>query len=289
MRVVPFTVPHIAREAFRWQEDRVPHFYDQLHQHPETQIMLILKSEGTLIAGDYVGRFAPGDVFLIGSGQPHVFRNDEVHYREGTSEAHAISLYFREEYAGQDFWQLEEMTSIRLFLAKADKGFKLAGPERMDVYKRLLDLHKLQGLEKLISFLTILKIFATSENLTPLAVTSHPRHYSATEEKRMNDIIHFTFRESHRKISIHEVAQIANLSDEAFCRYFKSRTLKTYSGFLNEVRISNACKLLITGQESIEQVCYQAGFNNLSHFNRTFKKITGKTPSSYTKPKSRQR
>ena len=281
MRVIPFTVPHIVREAFRVQEDLLQGFYDKLHQHPETQIMLILKSEGTLIAGDYVGRFEAGDVFLIGSGQPHVFRNDETYYQSNKPEAHALSVYFSEQYTGKEFWQLDEMKEIRSFLAHSGKGFKATGKTQEEIKRKLPELNNLQGLEKLICFLSVLNIFASSKELIPLGVTPFTKSYSPTEEKRMNDILQFTFSESHRKISINEVAQVANLSNEAFCRYFKTRTRKTYSTFLNEVRISSACKLLIEKELSIEQVCYQAGFSNLSNFNRIFKKITGKTPSKY--------
>jgi AraC-like DNA-binding protein len=281
MRVIPFTVPQLAREAFRVQEDLLPHFYDKLHQHPETQIMLILKSEGTLIAGDYVGRFEPDDIFLIGSGQSHVFRNDDTYYRSDTPHAHAISLYFSEHYAGKEFWQLEELKEMRTFLERSGKGFKVTGADQQKIKHLLLDIRNQQGIQKLISFLSVLQIFATSKDLLPLGVTTLNKGYTATEEKRMNDILYFTFQESHRKIFLTEVAQVANLSHEAFCRYFKTRTRKTYSTFLNEVRISAACKLLIEKELSIEQVCYQAGFSNLSNFNRTFKKVTGKTPSNY--------
>src|SRR5258707_9315195 len=95
MKVVPFRVPKTARQAFRFQDDHLPHFYDTLHQHSEIQIMLILKSEGTLIVGDYVGRFEPGDLFVIGSGQAHVFRNDDTYYPvKSKLKAHSYSLYF---------------------------------------------------------------------------------------------------------------------------------------------------------------------------------------------------
>ncbi len=97
----------------------------------------------------------------------------------------------------------------------------------------------------------------------------------------MNNILAFTFKESHRKIYIEEVAEVANLSEEAFCRFFKLRTRKTYTNFLNEMRVSQACKLLIANESSIQDICFQTGFSNLSNFNRIFKKVTGKTPSQY--------
>ncbi|MBK8292239.1 MAG: AraC family transcriptional regulator [Flammeovirgaceae bacterium] len=97
----------------------------------------------------------------------------------------------------------------------------------------------------------------------------------------MNDILQFSLTQSFRKVKIKEVADVANLSTEAFCRYFKLRTGKTYTNFLNEVRVSNACKMLIEKEKSIQEICFETGFANLSHFNRTFKKITRKTPTRY--------
>jgi len=127
----------------------------------------------------------------------------------------------------------------------------------------------------------LLELLSNSSELTPLSVTAPQESYNQNEGKRMNDILQFTFEQSHRKIYIEEVAQIANLSTEAFCRYFKTRTGKTYTHFLNEVRVSNACKMLIDKEVNIQEVCYNSGFSNLSNFNRTFKKIAGKPPTKY--------
>lgn len=282
MKIVPFSVPKTSHESFRLQEDRQAYFYDKLHQHPELQVMLILKGEGTLIAGDYVGRFKAEDLFLIGSNQPHVFRNDEAYYQPRNKlKAHALSLYFNEDYVGKDFWQLEEVTEVRHFLSNANRGFRIADPTRTDAGRIIRNMKSQKGLDKIISFLQLLKMLSQSGNLLPLSVSSWNKDYSASEGRRMNDILQFTFRESHRKIFIKEAAAVANLSTEAFCRYFKTRTLKTYTTFLNEVRVSHACKLLITKDLSMQEVCYQSGFNNLSNFNRIFKKIVGKTPSNY--------
>jgi len=282
MKVVPFSVPHISKEAFRSQIDELQHFYDEIHAHPEIQIMLILKSEGTLIAGDYVGRFEAGDLFVIGSNLPHVFRNDKTYYNSTKRlKAHSISLYFNQYYLGEHFWQLDEMRSVRNFVEKAGRGLKITGRTKDSIEKEVLNVPKLKGIEKIISFFHILKLLIDSKEAKPLSVSTYHEGYSESEGKRMNNILQFTFQESHRKIYIDEVADIANLSPEAFCRYFKTRTGKTYTNFLNEVRISNACKLLINKDLSVQDVCFQVGFINLSNFNRVFKRITGKTPSNY--------
>lgn len=282
MKVVPFSVPKTTRAVFRLQEDRQPHFYDKLHQHSEIQLMLILSGEGTLIAGDYVGRFGPGDLFLIGSNQPHVFRNDDGFYKpKSRLRAHALSLYFDEQYAGEAFWQLEEVKDLRNFLHHAGRGFRITGTSCETITDLLTQMKTKQGVDRVIAFLEMLKALTQTSGLLPLSVSSWNKDYSTSEGKRMNDILQFTFRESHRKIFVAEAAQVANLSTEAFCRYFKTRTQKTYTNFLNEVRVSNACKLLITQDLSIQEVCYRSGFQNLSNFNRIFKRIVGKTPSNY--------
>lgn len=283
MKVIPFQVPKTGQEAFRLQIDSQPYFYDRLHQHAETQIMLIEKGEGTLIAGDYVGRFNSGDVYIIGSGQPHVFRSDETYYHaRNKKKVQSIALYFDEYYAGKSFWQLHELKDIRQFLAKAG-AIRVEGKTLKEAVLFIHQITQAQKATKLILFLRLLQLLAQSKNLKRLSV-SPVQSLHAEEDKRMNDVLQFTFRQSNRKIKISEVASVANLSNEAFCRYFKIRTRKTYTNFLNEVRISHACKLLIEGESNIQSVCYEVGFQNLSHFNRQFKKVTGKTPSNYIRP-----
>jgi AraC-like DNA-binding protein len=284
MKVVAFNVPKIKREAFRFQEDSGSHFYDQLHQHAEIQIMWILQGEGTLIAGDYVGRFGPGDLYVIGSGLPHVFRSDKNYYGPKSKlKVKAFSIYFNEKYWGDSFWQLEEMKLIRKFSGKASRGLEVKGKSKTGITDNILQLKKTQGIEKLIVFLSMLKKFGEAKETKPLAVSEMVNGFNPEEGKRMNAILSFTFRESHRKIYVREAAELANLSIEAFCRYFKVHTQKTYTTFLNELRVSNACQLLMNKDWSIQDVCYKAGFNNLSNFNRIFKRVMGKSPSHYLK------
>lgn len=282
MKVISFSVPKTDHTAFRLQLDEEHHFYDQLHQHSETQIMLIEKGEGTLIAGDYVGRFSAGDLFLIGSGQPHVFRSDLDYYQpEGVKKSKALSLYFDENYAGESFWNLEELKEVRHFLSEARVGYKITGTTKESATSFMHQLSSAHGLEKMIGFLQLLHLLSQSQERSPLSLLPMPAKTRTVEDTRMNAVLNFTFRESHRRITIEEVADTAHLSAEAFCRYFKLHTRKTYISFLNEVRISNACKMLIEKNKHINQICFDSGFSNLSHFNRTFKSITGKTPRTY--------
>lgn len=284
MKVVPFKVPQTSNEAFRLQIDSLPYFYDRLHQHDEHQIMWIQKSEGTLIIGDYVGRFQPGDIFFLGGNQAHVFRNDEHYFlKKKSNQAKSISIYFNENYLGNSFWELTEMQQAKKLLVNAQKGIRITGKTKERITIQLENIVKSTGIEKLIQFFQMLQIIDESKSdCELLSVLSKSNTYSTNEGKRMNNILQFTFNNAHRKIYIEEVAQIANLSTEAFCRYFKTRTMKTYTNFLNEVRISQASQLLINNKDkSITEICFETGFSNLSNFNRVFKRITGKTPSQY--------
>jgi len=116
-----------------------------------------------------------------------------------------------------------------------------------------------------------------------MASATKIENYNEKEGKRMNQIFQFTMQEYHRVILLDEVADLANMTPNAFCRYFKQRTRKTYVSFLNEIRISKACELIKTTELTIAQIGYQSGFNNLSHFNRNFKKIRKCSPSEYAK------
>src|SRR6478609_2004179 len=123
MKILPFKIPKTTQESFRVQEDHVPHFYDHLHQHPETQLTLILSSEGKVIAGDYIGTFKPGDAFLIGPNLPHVFRNDAKYYDpENPGRAHMVSVFFEWQSLGEKFLLMPELKSLMDFIHMSERG-----------------------------------------------------------------------------------------------------------------------------------------------------------------------
>lgn len=281
MKVVPFQIPKNTEEAFKVQIDNLPHLYNHLHQHPEIQLTVIKESQGTLIAGDYVGPFHAGDVFVIGSNQPHVFRNDEKFFKK-KSKAVAITVFFDETTLGEKFWQLEETKSLQQFFNSSTGGFRIIGKKKKSLAEKLIHISDAQGLEKLILFLGIIKELNTKKEMQPLSKPAIQRNIKTYDGNRLNKILEFTFREFHRVITLNEVAALANLTPEAFCKYFKTRTRKTYVSFLNEIRVNHACRLL-TGEKSIAGICYDSGFTNLSNFNRIFKKIKRVSPGEWRK------
>ena len=281
MKVVPFQIPKNTEEAFRVQVDDLPHLYNHLHQHPEIQLTLIKESNGTLVAGDYVGPFHSGDVFVIGGNQPHVFRNDEKFFKQ-RSKAVAITIFFDETTFGEKFWLLEEMKSLQQFLKNSSGGFKITGRKKKLLAEKLVSIVNAKGIDRLIIFLEILKLFTSRKEMHSLATPVIQRNIKSYDGSRLNKVIEFTFNEFQRPITLKEVAGLANLTPEAFCKYFKTRTRKTYIKFLNEIRVNYACRLL-TQDKSISGICYDCGFMNLSNFNRIFKKIKQVSPGEWRK------
>lgn len=281
MKIVPFSIPKNTAEAFRVQVDDMPHLYNHIHQHPEIQLTVIVESHGTLIAGDYVGPFHSGDVFVIGSNQPHVFRNEEKYFRK-KSRAVAITLFFDETTLGENFWRLDELKPLQQFLKNSSGGFRITGKKKKLLADKIISTVNAEGIDRLIIFFEILKALGSRKEMQSLSKPIIQRHIKTYDGNRLNKVIEFTFKEFQRIISLKEVSALANLTPEAFCKYFKTRTRKTYINFLNEIRINHACRLL-TEDRTIADICYDCGFTNLSNFNRIFKKIKQVAPAEWRK------
>lgn len=280
MKVIPFQIPKTGKDAVRVQVEQSKHLYNHLHQHHEIQVTLILTSEGILVAGDYIGRFQAGDLFVIGSNQPHIFRNDPIYFK-GRKKASTITVFFDETTLGSGFWKAPELISFLPFFQQSQGGFQVIGKKQECIKETLFQIAAADGLEKIALFVRLLHELGGKKDLKPLSAITLQKSINAVDGSRLNSILEFSFKESHRAIILEEVAAKANMTKTAFCKYFKTRTGKTFSGFLNGIRVNNACKALLESDESIATIGYQTGFNNLSNFNRIFKSVTGTTPKGY--------
>jgi len=283
MKVLPFKIPKTEASSIRVQVDHQPYFYDILHQHPEIQITLIVSGTGTLFQGEYIGDYKPGDVFIVGANVPHVLKSDDRFYKTEEPLSHAISIFFDEESLGRGFFDLPELKDVKQLLNQSHAGISLSGVLKDKVGEHMIQMPEKDGLVNIITLMEILNQIATSEDIRFLSSDYTPYMIDEIEGERLSNIFQFTFKEHNRLIKLEEVAALAHMTPSAFCRYFKQRTRKTYVNFLNEIRIAEACKLLLNEDLSVSQVCYQCGFNNLSHFNRVFKSINGDSPSVFRK------
>ena len=271
--------------SFMARQDTMPCIEQDWHYHKELELIYFMKSTGTRYLGNSIGNFGPGELYLIGSNVPHLFRNDKEYYasHEESEAVDLIVVKFEKDFLGKTFSDLTETSKIQLLFEKANKGLKFSKAATYLVHSHMVGLVGSQGLASVIGILNILDILSISENYEVLCSEQISHTFKKDEKERMAKIISFLNENFEEKIELQEVASIANMTPNAFCRYFKKRTKKSFSQFLNEIRIRNACKLLIEGKLQIATICYQSGFNTLTNFNRQFKSFMNITPSEYMK------
>ncbi|OBX23070.1 MULTISPECIES: AraC family transcriptional regulator [Bizionia] len=278
MKVLPFKIPKPEQDTLIYQEDFETSFYDKLHQHEEIQFSIILEGEGTLIVGDTVNFYSKNDILILDSNMPHVFKSDV----KASEHSRMLSLFFTKDSFGTDFFDLEELLELQKFFKRSKHGFKVTSHKKI-LKELFLKLEASSKLERFMILLQLMKI-ASQANYESLSSFIYDKKYSDNEGKRMRDVLAFTMNQYTTDITLDAVAEVSNMTKNAFCKYFKKRTNKTYFQFLNELRIENACKLIQTQTDSsISEIAYQSGFNNISNFNRQFKIIKGKSPNNYRK------
>uniref|UniRef100_UPI003593E021 AraC family transcriptional regulator n=1 Tax=Aquiflexum sp. TaxID=1872584 RepID=UPI003593E021 len=239
---------------------------------------------GTRFIGDSIEAFEDGDLVLVGPNLPHVWRSDKKYYENNPErKVELILTQFLKDFAGKDFFNLPEMTSLREFLDDANQGVQILGKTREAVSKKLIDLTNFTGGEKLLEFISILNFIAKTKEYKVLSSLGFIDSYQSKGAERINKIHDYIMNNFMEDISLEQAADIANMNETAFCRYFKSTTLKTFTQFLNEVRIGYACKLLLHQNLNIASVGYESGFKNISYFHRVFKNSLGVTPQQYQK------
>ncbi|MEM7039659.1 MAG: AraC family transcriptional regulator [Bacteroidota bacterium] len=288
MKPIYFRIPKTTSTSIRVQVDRQPYLYDTYHFHPEMQLMVILEGEGTRFVGETMDSFAPGDVYLLGANLPHMFRCAPTYYLADSGKmAHSVQVYFKPETFGEGFLHLPEAGAVLEVLQAAAGGLAVHGPPRNQVADLLREMPQQADFVQVLRLFEALHHIAHAKDLRPLShlpVRQAPRE---ADSKRINAVFNLVLTHYQRLITLEEAAGVANMTTNAFCRFFKQRTRKTFSRFLNEVRIGYAARMLTTSDRPIADIAFSCGFNNLSSFNRQFKAIKELTPSNFRKQSRR--
>jgi AraC-like DNA-binding protein len=270
--------------SFSARQDNVPYINNRWHYHTEVELIHFKSGNGTQFIGDSIQRFRSGDVVLIGANLPHYWRFDDVYFDEHVPTAADVRvIHFNENFWGDAFLNLPENKNIKLLLEKAKRGMQIGENVKDEIAHILEQLLQVEGTRKIILLIEALMAIGNSEQHKLLSSIGFKHDFEETENDRIHAIYEFSLANFKRKIQTQEVADIANVSVNYFCRYFKTRTRKTYSQFINEIRIGYACKLLIENKINVKQICYESGFYNFASFHKYFKSITGKSPLPYQK------
>jgi AraC-like DNA-binding protein len=287
---MPFIKAHLLKVAnptlksFSIRHDYLPYFYNQYHYHPEVELLFIQEGTGTQFVGDSIQRFEGGDLLLIGSDCPHYLRSDNKYFSgDPNLYVSALVIHFNPSIFGKDFLALLENRHIDQLLEKSKKGLRILGSLKSEITEIMKKMIVSDKGNMMLALYALLDLLASVNEYELLGTRIMEGDHNDKETERINAIYTYAAKHFKRKISIEEIAGVAHLSANSFCRYFKNKTKKNFSHFLNEIRVEYACKKIRENQLQVTQVGYEAGFNNFVNFNNAFKKITGKTPTQYAK------
>ena len=260
-----------------------PDVNNHWHYHNEMELIYFKSGHGIQFIGDNISAFKSGDIVLVGSNLPHYWQFDEVYFQSDTTALVDVSVvHFNPSFLGDTFLNLPENKALREVLEKSRRGLQLTDHDT-GTGSRIEQIISQQGSRKILSLIEILLDIKEAGQTIPLASIGFHHNFNESEKDRINAIYNYTIANFKKNISLPEIAEVAAMSPNSFCKYFKSKSNKTYTEFINEIRIGQACKLLIDSNYTIKEICYLSGFNNFSSFHKFFKLIKGKSPLTYQK------
>jgi AraC-like DNA-binding protein len=255
-----------------WKSENDRFFW---HYHPEYEIVFVRKGAGKLHIGDHLKNYEEGELVFIGPNLPHTGFGYGV-----IGEHEEIVVQIRKDFLGEDFFQKPEMQAITELFEKAKQGLSFYGKTQKLVANKLQKMLQLSHFERLVELLNIFQSLATTQEYSILNADGLRFDFSHKDEDRINKVYEYVEKNYRQNIDIQVVADLTHLTIPSFCRYFKKITHITYTDFVNEYRINQACRLLFENKP-IADICFEVGFNNISHFNKTFKQLKAKSPREY--------
>lgn len=270
-------IPLSEKISFYAKELDLPQFDAPRHFHPEYELMCVQESTGKRFVGDNMSQYVAGDLVLLGPNLPHYWHNDEPE----KTKVKALVVQFRDDFPGDSFLQKLEMQELRRMLERSSRGIHFSNEISNKVMPQVNQLLHLRGFDRVILILSILNQLSHDPSFELLASARFVPETDLYDCEKINKIHQYILKNYRESIKIDEAASLVNLTKSAFCHYFKKRTRKNFSRFVNEMRIGHASKLLVETDYSISEICYDSGFRNLSNFNRRFKEINEISPQDY--------
>lgn len=252
------------------------------HYHPEIELLHCIKGKGTNFIGNSIRSIEEGEVLLLGKNLPHTRQRDRAHYVIHPDEIpSSVVVQFRDDFLGKNFFEVPEFQNIQVLFNRSIRGLKFTGKTKDEIAMRLGRLKELPPSSMILELLSILNCMVHTEEFIYLNPVNYVSTANEKSSQKINKVYHFTVANFREPIALKDVASLTHHSPAAFCRYFKTRTRKTYFQYLTEIRIAYACELIMQESLDISQICFASGFNNLSHFHKQFKRFVKFTPSEY--------
>ncbi|MEM7107346.1 MAG: AraC family transcriptional regulator [Bacteroidota bacterium] len=240
--------------------------------------MYNIKGFGTRVVGSSVENYKPGDFVLVGSNTPHVWKSAKEHYQDNSLKAECLVLFIP---CALPLFELNELVPIKQMLEVSTRGIRFKSDRQLN--KIMWDIHESKGILRINRVLNLLQKMVETEYKQFLTPPNDDNEVQSRDFDRLSKCIEFLLQNFDQKIELKEVAELANMTTNSFCRYFKKRTAKTFSQYLIGLRITKATRLLLETDLSIQHIAFESGFNNLSNFNEQFKAAKQVSPRSYRK------
>jgi AraC-like DNA-binding protein len=251
------------------------------HYHDNYEISFITEGTGKRIVADSIEEFQPGDLVFIGRNLPHVWMVDVEQFTTNQRKLEMVYLQFPREVINSEMLKLPEFRNISNALSLSERGIKVTGETLNEVSEIMLQLPYLGSFERFLQILKLIDIIGRSENIVQLASKEFVNKQFSYKNKRIAAIHEYLMRYYQKNIDLVQIASLVNMAEGSVCRFFKMQVGMTIFEYLNQIKIEFACKLLMNKNMSVMDVAFDSGFNNLSHFNKQFKKNTGLTPLEY--------
>lgn len=251
-------------KEFRWE----------YHYHPELELVCVVSGSGTRHVGYHKSSFRDGDLVLIGSNIPH------SGFGLNSSDPHEeIVLQFREEII-QLPQEVGELSTLRKMLSVSKFGILFSSSTKEKILPKLREMMKAENSKRYMLLINLLVELSGEEDYVLLNKEAMPHTIISKNKERLQSIFTFVEKNYQKEMDVNDVANIVNLTLPSFCNFFKKTMKITFTEFVNQYRIEKACHLILQGK-SISESCYSTGYNNISYFNRAFKKYVGKTPTEF--------
>ena len=254
------------------------------HYHQEFELSFITEGSGSRIVGDSVEEFHPGDLIFIGPRIPHVWFPEDKHKRQHSGRTlESVYMLFNNDILPDGLTDLPEFEHVRNAIRLSQRGIRITGETLNEVSRIMLQLPYMNSIRRLMFSYEIMDHIGKSESFSYLASSEYVKTKFDTTNKRVNLIHEFLMKNYQNEIDLKEVAEIVHMAPASVCRFFKSSTGLTIFEYLNKIKIDYSCQLLLNTDMNIVDISYDCGFNNLSHFNKQFRKFIGNTPTLFRK------
>ncbi|WP_296702282.1 AraC family transcriptional regulator [Algoriphagus sp.] len=247
------------------------------HFHPEYELVYIKAATGTRHIGEHISTYQESDLVLIGSNIPHLNFDYGI-----KTDYQKVVVHLKKEFVESHFQAIPELNPIHRLFEKSKYGLVFKSESKNQIGEKLFQLEHLNSFQQYILLLEVLQELADNSAVELLHEQSYQNKFSEREQGRLRAIYAYVDKNYHQKIELSEIAEISNMSKEAFCRYFKKASKYSFIEFLNRYRISQSKRLLMSGK-TVSDACFLTGFESLSYFNRTFKKVTNENPRDFRK------